>query len=451
MSKEDQFIDEHLIEFQNHLRKMVAFKSISATNEGIPETVSYLTELLKTLLDAKVEVHTTKGSPIIVATMGFQTAQSVLLYGHYDAMMPGDRKLWHTDPYVLTERDGRLFGRGTGDNKGQLLAQIFGLYTYKQLHGRFPFTIKLLIDGEEEQGSQNLPVIVKQLANTDLADVCCAIIVDGSINQSGDHVLRLGNRGALGFEITVQTGSKDNHSGNLGNIMENPVLKLMAVLNRLYDANTNRVKIPHFYDGILEPTAQEVQWIDQLPYDPMAFQQQTGTFTLPKEKRVFYRKLMFEPTFNISGIESGYTGDGLKTIIPHTVTIKGDCRLVADQDPQTIIREINQLLAPEIAEKSLSISYPVVTPPSKTASSDSKIPAIAAAIKAATGSALIEPSMPGTVPNYIWSDILKVPAFTIPYANFDQNNHAPNENITVSAFKDGMKISYELLKHLQIK
>ncbi|WP_125567383.1 M20/M25/M40 family metallo-hydrolase [Companilactobacillus insicii] len=446
MKSRDKFIDEHKNKFELLFKNLINLKGISETGEGIAETVAFLKDTLQRLLGAKVQIIETKGSPTILAEMSGQSSQTILFYGHYDVMTPGDIRTWKSDPFQLTKRDHRFFGRGAGDNKGQLLAQILGMYTYLQVNGSFPFNIKLLIEGEEEQGSKNLPITVKKLADKELQDVDTAIVIDGSFNQAG-HVLRLGNRGALGFEISVTTGNQDNHSGNLGNIMDNPVLILIELLNKMYDSEKQRVLIPHFYDDIQEPNSIEKKWMQDLPYDKAAISKQTGIKNLPVEKLDYYQKLMFEPTFNISGINSGYSGEGMKTIIPNHAVCKVDCRLVGHQNLKVIKSEIDKIIA-EFPNDVVKIRYLVQVPASKTNSDNKEIGPIVKSIKEATGSKLIEPVMPGTVPNFVWSDILKVPVFTIPYANFDQHNHAPNENLTEDAFYEGIKISYELINNL---
>lgn len=448
MNTLDEFIKNHTTKFESLFKELISDKGISATVEGIDETVNILSNMLVKLLGAKVEVIETAGSPSILADIKGVDNKTVLFYGHYDVMTPGGVDEWNTDPFELTKIDGYFFGRGTGDNKGQLLAQILGMYTYKELNGDFPFNIKFLIEGEEEQGSRNLPITVKKLADNKLKNVDFVIVVDGSFNQSGQHVLRLGNRGALGFEITATTGTQDNHSGNLGNIMKNPVLVLMSVISKMYDLKSKRVLIPHYYDGVKGPNDKEIEWMNKLPFDKNEITKQTGVKELPETSLEYYEKLMFEPTFNISGINSGYSEKGIKTIIPNQAVVKLDLRLVGDQDVFAIRDSIDKLLKEEIDSGSIKINYLVTVPPCKTDSNNEHIESIVKAIKAATGSFLIEPVMPGSVPNYVWEDILKVNSFTIPYANFDQHNHVPNENLAQSAFYDGIKISYELLENI---
>lgn len=256
-------------------------------------------------------------------------------------------------------------------------------------------------------------------------------------------MVRLGNRGLFGFELTAHTGQNDNHSGNAGNIMTSAAIKLIEVLRKLYDFDTKKVLIPNFYQDV--PTKSEIKLdlLDKLPYDKKQICAQLGLSTIP-DKIEFYERLMYRPTFNIAGIESGYTGKGLKTIIPHQATVKIDCRLVGNQDIETLKKGLEDVLANEIQNKEVSINYLGSIPPSTSDLSKSLIATFTLIVEQATGSVVVEPVMAGTVPNYVWTDILKVPVVTIPYANYDQHNHAPNENMTKKDFVDGIRISYEL-------
>lgn len=445
MEKRDNFILEHQADLEQLLSKFIALKSVSVTNEGIDETVKFLKELLIEKLKAKVEIIPTIGHPVIVAKMEGKSRKNVLFYGHYDVMVPGDISGWRFDPFTLTKSEKRLFGRGVGDNKGQLLAQIFGLYSYLELHGNFPFNVTLFIEGEEEQGSVNLKPTLEKIAKTKLQQVDTAIVVDGAFGADGTHVLRMGNRGVFAFELISKTGTHDNHSGNLGNVMKNPFEQLLQFLDKIYDHRSGKVKIPYFYDGVLETNQQEKEWIKQLPYNKGEIEKQSGIDSLKMDKVTYYQNLMFKPTFNFFGVTSGYQGSGVKTIIPNQAKIKIDCRLVGEQSISKIKKGLKEVLGEDLNSGRLQLNYLGAVPPEHTQTSDEQIDWIYHSIIEATGKAYIEPSMPGTVPNYVWKDILKVPVFTIPYANYDEHNHDFNENLTENAFLDGIRISYELL------
>lgn len=445
MNQRDEFIKKHQVQFEEILKKFISIKSLSVTNEGIQTAIDFLVKLLKDLLHAQVEIIQTAGHPIIIANLSGQSKEHVLFYGHYDVMSAGDISLWKEDPFVLSKRSKRFFGRGVGDNKGQLLAQIFGMYTYLETHDSLPFNVTLFIEGEEEQGSPNLAPTVQKLAQNKLQSIDKVIVVDGSANPDGTNVIRLGNRGVFSFELVTKTGTHDNHSGSFGNIMANPVTLLLNYLSKIYDAQTGKVKLPHFYDGVVSPTDQEKIWIEKLPFDKTQIIDQAGIKQLSMDKETYYQKLMFEPTFNIFSIKSGYMGPGVKTSIPHVASLKVDCRLVGTQSIPVIEKDLLTVFKKEIATGNLTVNVLGKLPPEKIETTPEQIDWIYQAIKKATGKAYIEPVMPGSVPNYVWKDILKVPVFTIPYANSDEHNHDIDENLTIRNFYNGIRISYELL------
>lgn len=289
MSEEIEFIDRHYSEFEKLLTEFVETRSVSNEDDDMTNCINFLKRIFERLLDAQVSVIETAGLPSLVAQIKGTTDRTVLLYGHYDTMPGGDRSLWDTDPFKLILKDGRYFDRGVGDNKGQLMAQILGIYTYKQLHGELPFNITFLVEGEEERGSVNLGSTVAKLRDSLLKQVELAVVVDGSINQDSEHVVRLGNRGLFGFELTAHTGQNDNHSGNAGNIMTSAAIKLIEVLRKLYDFDTKKVLIPNFYQGV--PTKSEIKLdlLDKLPYDKKQICAQLGLSTIP-DKIEFYER-----------------------------------------------------------------------------------------------------------------------------------------------------------------
>ncbi|WP_334332319.1 M20/M25/M40 family metallo-hydrolase [Companilactobacillus sp. HBUAS59544] len=444
MEQRDEFIKKNQEKFENAFRKFIGIKSLSVTGENITEAVDFVVNLLRGL-NAEVQVIQTAGHPIILANLKGKTDKNILFYGHYDVMSPGDLKEWTSDPFSLTKRQDRFFARGAGDNKGQLLAQIFGVYTYLQTHSQLPFNVTFFIEGEEEQGSPNLLATVKKLSKTKLNSIDLVVVVDGSANPDGTNVLRLGNRGIFAFELTAKTGQHDNHSGSFGNIMQNPVTLLINELDKIYDRQTGHVKIPHFYDGIEPPTKQEQKWLMELPFDKQQICQQAGINDLPMDQETYYQKLMFEPSFNIFSMKAGYMGQGVKTSIPHQASLKVDCRLVEAQDIATIKANLLKVYRTEIDRNNLEVKIIGELPPEKTVAKASQIAWLKKAIKQATGKVYIEPVMPGSVPNYVWKNALNVPVFTIPYANADEHNHDIDENITIKNFYNGIRISYEIL------
>lgn len=431
------------------LSKAISYQSTSANPAEKAAVSTYITHLLTDYCDAKVTSVATGGAPAILATIPGTGSDAVLFYGHYDVMDSGASADWLSDPFVMTRRDHRLYGRGAGDNKGQLLATINGLNAFLLAHPDHRLTIKLLIEGEEEQGSIHLAETVRRLRSNALADVRRVIVVDGSMSASGAHVLRLGNRGLFGIKLHVKAANHDNHSGNAGNILRNPVLVFQQILNSLYDANTQRVLIPGFYTGVTEPSAAEWALIDALPYTPEASAEVFGGAITAKNKRDYYHKLMFEPTFNVSGVESGYNGVGIKTIIPGELTASINMRLVGTQRPAQIAAAVTDLLQAFVDADVLTVSSTGDIPPATTKASAAELGVFQRAAEAVGLPLVVEPCMAGTVPNYVWTDILGAKAFTLPLANFDQNNHSKNENISEQAFTDGIRLIQALAEEFE--
>lgn len=438
----DEVIQQHKAKFEQLLAELVSFAGVSATGEQIMPTVNFLRQVLTDWLKASVEVYPTAGSPLIVATLSPGKQNTYLFYGHYDVQPIGKRADWKSDPFQLVKKEGRYYGRGVGDNKGQLVAQLAGFYIYQKLYGELPFTVKLVIEGEEESGSPHLNPEVAQLKSRALRSIQAAFVIDGSVNQSGVHVLRLGNRGVVSCRLTVKTFTGNLHSGNFGGVSENAALKLMAIINQLVDLKTGRPKLPALKVKNSQMTPKERAWLAALP-DPVAV-----PATLCCGKFDYYQRLMFQPTVTVNGLTSGYQGPGAKTIIPGQASALIDCRLVAGQDSQAVKNDFENLLAPEIANGKVRIEWLVLQDPSKVVADHPLIPVIQKAIKIATGDCLIEPVMPGSVPNYVWAKTLGVPTFTIPLANYDQHNHAANENLRENAFLNGIKLVTLLCQQL---
>lgn len=437
----EKFIKKNQANFEELLASFIKKRSLDNNLDDINATINFLSDILTKLLNANIDIISTAGNPAILATISPGKKHSYLFYGHYDVQPPGNLNAWHSDPFTLTKHDHRYFGRGVGDNKGQLLAQICGIYTYKQVYGELPFTLQLFIEGEEETGSHHLEYAINQIKQRiTLPDAI--FIIDGSFNQSGQHVLRLGNRGVLSFRLTATTGTTDLHSGNFGNVSQNASNVLLATINKILDPSTGKCRISEYYQAVRPMTSLEESWLIKLPMPTNI------PAPLFKNKQDYYHKLMFEPTMTINSLTAGYQGSEIKTIIPATASALIDCRLVAGQTCAVIKNILNRVLADKITSGQVKVEYLVELEPTKIAPDHPLIPIIAQAIKLAVGDVLIEPVMPGSVPTAIWKQTLGADSFIIPLANYDQNNHAPNENLTVNAYFEGIKIIFSLCRQL---
>ena len=430
--------------YMERLFNFLKIKSISTDTEEIRHCANVLKGEMETL-GINTKIIETDGNPVVYGElMNDNNRFTLLIYGHYDVQAVEPLELWESDPFEPEIRDGRIYARGAGDNKGQLMAQLLGIKTYQELYGELPINIKFVFEGEEELGSVHLPEFVK--ANKELLEADLVYTADGSSHNSGNPLILLGVRGILNFEMTIKTADFDNHSGNTGNIVANPVWKMIELLNTMRDDSGN-VLVEGFYDNIREPSQTDMRLLSSLPYDQKDIKEKIGYPDLNMDGETYYRKLTMEPTFNIAGMESGYTGGNAKTIIPSTAAVSIDMRLVADQNPADIFRKIETHV--EAFDPDIKVTYRGAMNPSRTPSDLEIVQVVTDAVgEACKKTPLVQPSMPGSLPDYVWTDYLKTPSIIMPYANFDQHNHSPNENLKVENFFGGIKCTCNLVKAL---
>ncbi|WP_421617928.1 M20/M25/M40 family metallo-hydrolase [Brevibacillus sp. TJ4] len=437
-------MEERKEEYLEQLFAVLRQASISAHNSGIRECA----ELVKGMMEEsgiQTRFLETAGHPVIYGELIHDPeAFTVLIYGHYDVQPADPLEEWLSPPFEPTIRDGRIYCRGAGDNKGQFMAHILAVKTYLDVFGSLPINIKMVLEGEEEVGSPNLASFVEQHEELLRADL--VYTADGPMHDSGAPYVLLGVRGMLYVELTAQGGKWDSHSGNKGNIVPNPAWTLIELLRTMRDEN-GRVLIAGFYDHIRKPTEAERELIRRLPYDREQIAEKIGYPALEMDGETYYNKLTMEPTFNIAGFTSGYGGEGAKTIIPAKATLKMDMRLVVDQDPADIFGKFSAHVhkhAPGVTVRKLGEMKP-----SRTPGDLEVVRVVTDAVRSAYGiEPVLQPGMGGSLPDYVWTQILKAPSVIVPYANFDEANHSPNENIGLDNFYNGIRCTTQLIWQL---
>ncbi len=440
----DTFIDNHRKKYMELLFDFLKIKSISTDTENIRHCADVLKSNMESLgIDTRI--METGGNPVVYGElMSDNNDFTLLIYGHYDVQAVEPLELWASDPFTPEIRDGRIYARGAGDNKGQLMAQLLGIKTYMELYGSLPINIKFIFEGEEELGSVHLSEFVED--HQSLLEADLVYTADGSSHNSGSPLILLGVRGVLSFEMTVKGADFDNHSGNTGNVVPNPVWKMIELLNTMQDKDGN-VHVSGFYDNVRGPSQTDMRLLSSLPYDEKDIGEKIGYTDLNMDGEAYYRRLTMEPTFNIAGIRSGYTGDHAKTIIPATATVNIDMRLVVDQNPADIFDKVKRHV--HAFDPDIEVAYRGAMHPSRTPSDLEIVRVVTDAVGEAYGKTpLVQPSMPGSLPDYVWTKILETPSIIMPYANFDQHNHSPNENLKVEHFFNGIKCTCHLIKVL---
>lgn len=439
------FVESNRAAFIDRLLQYLSQPSISAYGEGMQETADFLLAWLQSLgMDASQ--MPTQGWPMVLGKRIEQPGKpTVLFYGHYDVQPPDPLEAWVSPPFAPAIRNGRIYARGAGDNKGQHFANLLGIETLLACFQQLPCNVIVLLEGEEEMGSPHIEAFIRQHKHELNADL--VICSDGPVDVSGRFRLEFGVRGIVSFELRARGANQDLHSGNWGGVAPNPLWSLVHLLSTMKDAN-GRVTIAGFYDRVAAPTELELAAMQALPVDLQAVKEELGLAALDAPvERPFYERLMTWPTFTINGLHGGYAGPGSKTVLPHQAFAKCDMRLVADQTVEEIFAKVEAHVkahAPEV-----EFVRQGGMDPSKTPLDSPFTDPIARAMTAAQGETpLLVPAMGGSLPNYVFTGILGLPTFVVPYANHDEANHAPNENIEVERFITGIKTGAALLLYL---
>lgn len=440
-----QYIDARRDEYLARLIDYVRRPSISAHGEGIAETAAYIAGVIDRL-GMGAEVLPTAGWPMVFGSRADAPGRpTVLLYGHYDVQPADPIEAWVSPPFEPAIRDGRIYGRGVGDNKGQHLAQILAIEALLACRGALPCNVKLLLEGEEEVGSPQMPVFVAAERARLAADL--VITADGPVDQSGRSCVNFGVRGVLSFELRARGAIRDLHSGNFGGVAPNPIWTLVHLLATMKSPQ-GEITIDGLYDAVEPPSELERQALAALPVDEAQVLRELGLtrFDAPAG-RGYYERLSLWPTLTINGLHGGYGGPGSKTVLPSTAVAKCDIRLIHNQRAEEVFARVQAHVARHAPE--VEVVWQGGMDPSKTPIDSPYTAPIVAGITAAQGEPpLLVPALGGSLPEYVWTRILGAPAFVVPYANADEANHAPNENLEVERFISGIKTGAAILAHL---
>jgi len=438
--------------FVQELGELVRFPSISADPKRAPvmqACADWLRRHLQRLGAADARVLHAGGKPAVFGTIrGPRAAPRVLIYGHYDVQPAEPSGAWRSPPFEPSLRQGALFGRGASDDKGQLFAHLKAVELLKQQRSGLPVSVSFFIDGEEEIGSPSLPQLFRQLApelGHDAAVVSDAPIVAAD-RPSITHTLR----GDLYLELRVRGAGRDVHSGLFGGAVENAVTALSDALSRLHHADGS-IAVPDFYADVPEVSARERAYMRRVGPAEHDVQRDAGGARLSGESGYSaYERATIRPSLEISGLQGGYVGTGVKGVIPSTASAKLDIRLVPGQDldrvAKVVTRHLARLLPPSLRleVRELMRIRPVAL--------DRGHPTMQAAVRAYTRAF-------GTPPVFLrtggsiaavsaLSDGLGVPVVLMGFALPDDAPHAPNEHFRLSMLEKGIQTSAAFLQEM---
>jgi len=431
--------------FLERLFEYVSQPTISAHGIGIEAAAAFLVDLLKQI-GMECEAVPTPGCPIVVGRwLESPELPTVLLYGHYDVQPPDPLDAWVSPPFEPTIRDGRIYARGVGDNKGQHFANLLALESILACEGHLPCNVTFLLEGEEEVGSPHIAGFMEERKESLRADL--AITSDGSVHESGRPCVTYGVRGVASFELRARGAKRDVHSGNLGGIVPNPLWDLVHLLATMKN-ESGEITIDGLYDDVEPPTPREREALDALPYDTVRIMNELDLDRLdaPQERSIADRLAVW-PTLTINGLHGGYSGEGMKTVLPCEAIAKCDIRLVHDQSRDDILAKVEAHVR-EYAPHVEFVSYGGMEPSKTPIESPFTEPIRQGIIDAQGEEPLLVPALGGTLPDYVFTRILGIPSFVVPYANADEANHAPNENLELERFFSGIRTGAAILAHL---
>jgi len=437
-SKIDQFLESNLEASLAELSQLCKVPTISAQNLNLTEGATLVGEMLKKR-GFTVEIHSTKGAPIVFAERKGRTDKTLLFYNHYDVQPPEPLELWDSPPFEPTIRDGKLFARGVSDDKGHILSRLFAIDAILNAEDDLPCNIKFIIEGEEETSSENVPPFVKSNKEKLAADAC--IWEFGTIDHKGIPQQILGLRGICYVQLSVETASTDTHSGLGGTIFPNAAWRLVWALNTLKDQD-ERIRIPGFYDNVEVPSERDKDLFSKLPDPAEDYKNRYGVKSFLRGTTGGLELMLqevFEPSCTICGLTSGYQGPGSKTVLPAQASAKVDFRLVPNQTPEEILAKLRKHLDQE-GFSDVAIEYLGGEAPGRTDPDDPFVKVVVDAAEDVYGIPMaVVPMVGGSGPNHVFLDELKIPIATAGVGYPGSKAHAPNENIVIENYLQGAK------------
>lgn len=437
----ESLVAEHVAGAIETLQEYLKFPTVSAQHQAIPETVAYVVNMIEARGGEAKILDDLGGNPVIY---GFFPAGSqgdpgktLLFYNHYDVQPPEPFDEWKTDPFDPVMEDGKLFARGAADNKGDLVARLTAIEILQKTPGGLPCHIKFLIEGEEEIGSPHLEPYLRKYRHLFSADAC---IWEFGAKDADERInMVAGIKGMAYMELTCTGAEIDMHS-SVGAYVDNAAWRLVQALATMKNQQ-NEILVEGFFEGIEPPTDREKKVVQELPFDEGAISRLYGLKRplITAAKGVDPREAMvFHPTMTICGLESGYTGEGAKTVLPKSARAKVDCRLVPGQDPAHIFECVQKHLRKHGFD---DIQVTLING-QKAYRSDFDHPFVGHVLDTARiiygGEPVLAPNSAGTGPMYAFGEHLQLPIVSTGVGWVGSKVHAPNESIRLQDFEQGI-------------
>ena len=430
------------------LKELVAFARIPSVStdpayaEHIGEAADWVAERMRRAGFEQVRIKPTAGHPIVTgAWLKAPGAPTILVYGHYDVQPPDPLDKWKSPPFEPTVRDERLYARGVSDDKGPMLIPLKAAEAFMQTLGRLPINVKLVIEGEEERGSEHLGAFVRAHAAELAADF--VLSADGAMWRPDEPSVTVANRGICALEFALTGAAKDLHSGRHGGGIANPLHAIARLAASLHDVS-GRIAVEGFYDRVLPPGNAARAAIADLPFSEDRYLAAVGAPAgFGEAGYSLLERQWLRPTLELNGLWGGYQGPGTKTVIPTVARAKITCRLVPDQEPRAIAEAIARHLRRHCPP---GVTLEVAADEghgSKAYAIPEDHPGLLLAervLKEVYGKPSLRVRMGATIPiGLIFREALGAETVFFSFSTADEDYHAPNEFFRLQRLADGLK------------
>jgi acetylornithine deacetylase/succinyl-diaminopimelate desuccinylase-like protein len=434
------------------LKEFVGIPSISTDPESsgdVQRAAEWVANKLADLGMGNIQIFPTAKHPVVYgeSLAAGAGAPTVLVYGHYDVQPAEPLELWHSPAFEPTLRGENLYGRGTSDMKGQIVASLKAVEAYVRT-GQLPVNIKFIIEGEEEIGSPNLGAFIEEHQQLLACDL--ALNPDSGMLGAENPTITYGLRGLAYFDLHISGPSQDLHSGLFGGTVHNPAIVLCDLIAGMHD-ESGRITLPGFYDSVRPLSAVERAELARLPQDENFYLEGCGAPALYGESGYSpVERASARPSLDVNGLLSGFTGEGSKTVLPAKAMAKISMRLVPDQDPDEVQRQLEQYLednAPDTV--TWEIKSHSSAPASITDRGTAGVLALTQALEDTWGVRPVFKREGGTIPVVAqMQDILGVESVLTGFGLPDDNLHAPNEKLHLPTFYRGIEALVRFLSIL---
>ncbi len=446
------YLAAHEQRFRDELFEFLRIPSVSARSEhatDVARTAEWLRDRMAAI-GLTSSIHPTDGHPVVLGEwrQAPAGARTILIYGHYDVQPAEPLELWTSPPFEPELRDGKIFARGSVDDKGQLYLHLKAIEAYLATHGALPVNVLVLAEGEEEVGSEHLAPFVE--ANAERLRCDGVVISDSAMFAPGLPSILSSLRGLAYFQLDVEGPSTDLHSGSYGGAVVNPAMALARILATMHHPD-GRVAIPGFYDAV-RPWEEAVRaQIRALPFDEDAFRHEAGAPSLGGEAGYsVLERIWTRPTCEVNGLLSGYTGEGAKTVLPSRAMAKVSCRLVPDQEPDEVERQLRAHVA-AVQPPGVTVTVRALHggKPWRGELSGALFEAGRRALERAFERAPVIVGEGGSIPVvHDFARVLGAPVLLMGFGLPGENAHAPNEWLSDANYVGGIRAAAFLWEEL---